>query len=217
MRWRIILPVLISLLATTELQAQWRLEGWFGSAINARSDITFEQEGQPDIVVNGEWSTRPWRPTWYYAVRVARWSGNAGWAFEAMHHKIYLDNPPAPEVTRFRITNGVNHLLVERLWRSGAFEFGVGAGPTFVVPVSTVRGQPYAKVSGTLGSRYEFGGFTGYATVSHRFQIIPRTYGSLALKTTVSPLSARIAGGEARTTNFALHLQYGISLQNSRE
>ena len=187
-----------------------------GSAMLQRATIAFRQANEPDIVVDGQWSTRPWRPTWYYAIRVAHWSGNSGWAFEAMHHKLYLDNPPQPDVIRFRLTNGVNNLMIERLWRRGPVEFGIGGGPTLVVPVSTVRDQSYNNSDGLFGSRYEFGGLTAYATISHRFKVLPRAYGSFALKTTFSRLDARIASGRARMNNLALHLQWGFSLQNKK-
>lgn len=196
--------------------AQWRLEGWFGDAYNARTSLTLSQAGEPDIVIDADWSTRPWRPTWYYSVRVAHWSGNSAWAFETMHHKLYLDNPQEPDVAYFRLTNGVNNILLERLWRAGDFEFGVGGGITLVVPISAVRGKEYNYSDGIFYSRYEYAGVTAYATVSRRFKLIPRAYGSLALKTTVSRLNTRIADGFARTNNFALHLQWGISLQDKK-
>lgn len=196
------------------LAAQWRLEGWFGNAFSLNSGLTFKQDGQPDIHVDADWSTRPWRPTWYYSMRIAKWSGNSAWAFEYMHHKLYLDNPPTPEVTRFRITNGVNNLLAERHWRVHGWELGVGAGPMLAVPVSTVRGKDYGRAEGVFGSRYVLSGATMLGTVAHRLKLLPYTYGSLALKATVTPMSVPIAEGHATTTNLAVHLQYGLSFQS---
>lgn len=193
----------------------WRLEAWFGDAWNARTPVTFRQEQEPDVTFTADWSTRPWRPTWYYSGRISRWRGDAGWAFHYMHHKLYLDNP-TDEVTRFRITNGVNHLLVERLWRRNGWELALGAGPTLTVPISTVRGRSYAFSKGVFGSRYDLGGGTLEAGVARRLKLLPYTYGSLTAKATVSYLDVRIAGGNARTMNYALHLQYGLSLQSEK-
>lgn len=199
----------------SSLSAQWRAEAWFGDAYNLGTPLTVEQEGYPDLHINADWSTRPWRPTWYYAGRIARWSGSSAWAFEYMHHKLYLDNPP-PEVTTFRITNGVNNLLIERHWRVGGnWEVGVGAGPTWVVPISRIRGRSYSRGGGGIfKSHYEFGGGTALATVSRRLKLFPYTYGSLALKATVSHLDVNVAEGRAHLNNVALHLQYGLSLQS---
>ncbi len=195
------------------LAAQWRLEGWFGNAFSLNSRLTLSQEGQPDIHVDADWSTRPWRPTWYYSMRIAKWSGNSAWAFEYMHHKLYLDNPPEPEVLRFRITNGINNLLAERHWRVDGWELGVGAGPVFAVPVSTVRGKSLSKAHGIFDSAYELDGFTVLGTVARRLKLFPHTYGSFAIKATITPLSVSIAEGRGKLINYAIHLQYGLSLQ----
>ncbi|HRP06918.1 MAG TPA: hypothetical protein PLL69_00390 [Gemmatimonadales bacterium] len=212
--------IVVALLATVTLTipariaAQWRLEGWFGNALNLPSRLTIEQDGQPELGIDADWSTRPWRPTWYYSARVARWSGSSAWALEYMHHKLYLDNP-TEEVPRFRITNGVNNLLVERHWRRRGWELGVGAGPAFAVPISTVRGKSYGQSKGVFGSRYEFAGGTLYGTVARRVKLLPYTGGSFALKTTLTYLDVSVAEGSARLTNLALHFQYGISFQSS--
>lgn len=207
--------LLVSALLTIPgpLSAQWRLEGWFGQAANLSTPVTFHQAGHPDLTVDADWSTRPWRPTWYYATRISRWSGNSAWAFEYMHHKLYMDNPP-PEVIRFRITNGVNMLLAERHWRVGGWEFGVGAGPTLAVPVSTVRDKDYGEANGVFGSRYNLSGATVMGTVARRFKLLPYTYGTGAIKLTLTRLDVPIADGNATLNNVALHFQYGLSLDS---
>lgn len=213
--FRRIFPLVLAagVLPAAPVAAQWRVEAWFGDAWNARSPLTFKQEGEPDIKVTPDWSTRPWRPTWYYSARVAKWSGDRGWAFHYIHHKLYLDNPP-PEVIRFRITNGVNILLAERLWRTKGWELGLGVGPALTVPFSTVRGRSYGKSNGIWGSRYDLGGATLQGGVARRMKLLPYTYGSLTAKVTATTISAKIADGRATTMNYALHLQYGLSLQS---
>jgi hypothetical protein len=195
------------------LAAQWRVEGWLGDAFSLPTPATFSQVGQPDIHVNAHWSTRPGAPTWYYAGRIARWTGDAGWAFEYIHHKIYLDNPPA-DVEYFQVTNGVNFMLGERLWRRHGWEFGVGAGPLYAVPVSSVRGLVYNNAHGIFHSQYELAGLGVQGNLARRLRLLPFTYGSLSLNVTGGYLHVHIANGHAVTTNFALHVQYGLSLQS---
>ena len=89
-------------------------------------------------------------------------------------------------------------------------------GPTLTVPISTVRGRSYAFRNGVFGSRYDLGGATLEAGVARRLKLLPYTYGSLTAKATMSYLDVRIAGGDARTMNYALHLQYGLSLQSEK-
>ena len=207
------LASLAAALLAAPAQAQWRIEGWLGDALNAPTAVTFSQANEPPITTRASWSTRPFAPTWVYAVRFARWKGDAAWAFEYMHHKIYLDNPP-PEVAYFRVTNGVNFFLAERLWRRSGWEFGVGATPIFAVPVSEVRGKVYDNAHGVFHSQYELSGVGGQANLARRVRLLPFTYGTLALKATVAHLYLHIGDGHAVTDNFALHVQYGISLQS---
>lgn len=196
------------------LAAQWRVEAWFGDAWNVPTELTLKQQDQPDIHIDADWSTRPWSPTWYYSGRIAHWSGDAGWGAEYMHHKLYLDNLPQQDVTHFRITNGVNHIIVQRLWRRRGWELSAGAGPTLVVPITIVRGKRYGERNGVFGSRYELGGATLHGSVARRLKLLPYTYGSLTAKGTISYLDVPIADGRATTMNYALHLQYGLSLQS---
>jgi hypothetical protein len=195
------------------VSAQWRVEGWFGGAENLPTPVTFSQFNQPDISTTGHWSTRPWQPTWYYGGRIASWSGNSGWAFAYTHHKIYLDNPPEG-VAFFRVTNGVNLLQGERLWRRSGWEYGVGAGPVLTVPVSSVRGLVYDNAHGVFRSKYQFGGGVLSANVGRRLHLLPFVYGTASVMGTASYLRVDIADGHARTLNFALHFRYGISLQS---
>jgi hypothetical protein len=195
-------------------QAQWRFEIWLGNAYSLGTPLTIHQEDEEPIRIDADWSTRPWRPTWYYSARVAKWKDDAAWAFEYMHHKLYLDNPSG-DVFRFRITNGVNNLLVERHWRRGGFELGVGAGPSFAVPISNIRGKTYSHASGVFSSRYELAGGTLMGTLARRVKLFGTVYASFAAKTTVARLRVNVADGHADLTNVALHLQWGISLQSS--
>lgn len=210
----LMVAALLVALRPAEGSAQWRLDGWFGDAWSARTPLTIRQDGEEDIRVTPDWSTRPFTPTWYYGARVARMSGAKGWGVEFVHHKLYLDNPPEPLVTRFWITNGVNIVLAQRILPLGKHEVTVGAGPTWVVPRSTVRGETYSFTLDNEGGRYDFGGWTGQVGLTRRMKIGPHVYGVLGVKGTVSILDVPISRGSAQTTNLALHLNYGLSLQS---
>ncbi len=203
------------LVAAFPARAQWRLEAWFGDAISLPTGIRFSQVDRPVISATGRWSTEPFRPTWYYAGRIAKWSGEAAWGFEYIHHKIYMDNPPLG-VQYFRVTNGVNFFLAERLWRRHGWEFGGGAGPVLAVPVSSVRGIVYDNADGIFHSQYELSGAGIQANVARRLKLLPWVYGSLSLKATAAYLHVHLGDGHAVTMNYALHAEYGISLQSHR-
>jgi hypothetical protein len=206
---------LVGLLVASPAASQWRGEVWLGDAWSLSTPVTFQQINQPAISAQADWSTRPYAPAWVYAYRLARWSGRSAWAFEVMHHKIYMDNPP-PGVAYLRVTNGVNFLLAERLWRRGGWEYGFGAGPILAVPVSSVRGLIYDNAHGFLHSQYELAGPGIQINLARRLQLLPFTSGSLAVKATAAYLYLHIADGHATTPNFALHLQYGLALQTTK-
>jgi hypothetical protein len=192
--------------------AQWRVEAWLGDAWSIPTRVTFSQINQPEISTVGSWSSEPFAPTWLYAGRIAHWKGESGWAFEYMHHKLYMDNPP-PDVAYFRITNGVNFFLAERLWRWKGWEYGAGAGPVFSVPVSSVRGLVYDNAHGVFHSQYELSGPGVQLNLARRLRLLPFTYGTLSLKATGTYLHLHIGDGHADLADFALHAQYGLSLQ----
>ena len=195
--------------------AQWRGEVWLGTAWSLPSGLTLAQANQPAISSDGSWSTQPYAPAWVYAVRVSRWSGDAAWAFEFMHHKMYLDNPP-PGVAYLRLTNGVGFVLAERIWRSHGWEYGVGAGPVLGVPISRVRDLVYNNAHGFFHSQYELMGPGVQLNLGRRLRLLPFTYGMLAVKATAAHLHVHISDGHGTTSNLALHIQYGLSLQSSR-
>jgi len=207
------LPLLLAAMLPAVGSAQWRLDGWFGDAWNAKTPLTIRQEGEQDIRVTPDWSTRPFTPTWYYGARIAHMTGASGWGVEFVHHKLYLDNPPEPEVTRFWITNGVNIIMAQRILPLGKQEVSIGAGPTWGVPRSTVRGETYSFTRGKEGGRYDFAGWSGQVGVTRRLKVAPHVYGVLGLKGTITTIDLPIARGRAETTNLALHVNYGISLQ----
>jgi hypothetical protein len=204
------------LLAVHPLSAQWRVEAWLGDAWNSHSRLTINQAGQAPISLRPDWSTEPWEPTWYYAGRISHWASNRGWAVEYIHHKVYLDNPP-PEVEYFRVTNGVNFWMAERLWRKGNWEVGLGGGPVWVVPISKVRGAVYNKANGIWGSQYELGGAVLSANLTRRVRMLPWVYGTLSVKGTAATLRMNVADGKATMKNFAFHINYGLSLQSRRD
>ena len=87
------------------------------------------------------------------------------------------------------------------------------------VPISTVRGKSYGQLDskGIFGSRYELAGATVMGTVSRRIKLLPYTYGSLEIKATAAHLDVPIADGRGKLNNFALHFQYGLSLQSRKD
>ena len=137
-------------LAPGTARAQIELQGFLGSSVSSPSPLSITQAGQPDLHITAHWATRPFRPTWYYAARVAYWRGSRGWALDFTHHKMYLSDPPDP-IQHFELSNGLNMVTVSRAFRSRDLSWAVGVGPVVTFPLSRVRGTEMERGRGFWG------------------------------------------------------------------
>jgi hypothetical protein len=192
---------------STSLAAQIEAQFFMGSSASVPLPMTIAQEGQPDLHFTAHWTTRPLRPTWYYAWRLGIWKGNRGWRLDHLHHKIYLTNPP-PAVGEFRITNGFNIVTLSRAFRSNNLTYSLGAGPVVAYPYSTVRGLTYQHNDGLNGYVLAGGSIAGMAT--REFPLIDRFVLSLDARVTTSYVRVPVVDGHANVPNVAFHLHAGI-------
>ena len=131
---------------------------FLGSAVNASTNLTIEQEDEPDLRINADYDTRGFDAPVYYAWRAGYGDSQGAWEIQLIHHKIYLENPPS-EVQRFEITHGYNLLTVNRSFRTGTVDLRVGGGVVIAHTESTVRGEyEGGEGIGMFGSGYELAG-----------------------------------------------------------
>jgi len=195
-------------LAPRAALAQVELQGFLGSSVNSPSPLSITQRGQPDLHLTGHWATRPFRPTWYYAARLALWRGNRGWALDFTHHKMYLIDRPGP-IQRFELSNGVNMVTVSRAFRSRKLSWAVGAGPVVTFPISRVRGTELERRRGFFGG-YFLSGATAMASVTRRFPLAAGVFLSLDSRVSASYVRVPVANGHASVPNLALHFHAGL-------
>jgi hypothetical protein len=189
--------------------SQVTIEVFHGAPYNFRTPLRIEQSGQPDIRVTADYSTRPLTASPYFAWRVARGPDGHQWALEMIHHKLYLDNPPAG-VQRFRITHGFNMFFVSRSSVAGPIRWRAGVGPVITHPESTVRGQSVPDGGGILDAGYFLSGAAVMGTAGKRFSFGDRFFGTLEARLTAAYARPLVAGGHASVPNVAIHLVGGI-------
>jgi len=187
--------------------AQLEVQAFFGSAASLPLPISIHQAGQPDLNFTARWTTKPTRPTWYYAWRIGLWKGNRGWRLDHTHHKIYLTNPP-PEVQQFRITNGFNIATISRAYRSRNLTYSIGAGPVITYPINTVRNKKLDHDRGWNG--YVLGGGSILGMVTREFPITGGLVLSLDGRASASYVRVPVIDGHASVPNAALHLHAGL-------
>jgi hypothetical protein len=209
---RCLLLILLGLAGRpTRALAQIELQAFLGSSVSAPSPLSISQRGQPDLDFTAHWATRPWLDTWYYAGRVGLWKGDRGWLFDFIHHKMYLNNNP-PEVQKFRITNGMNMIVLSRGFRRGKLSYAVGAGPVITYPINRVRGEKLESGRGFLGGYFLSGG-TIMGSVTRRFPLTAGFFLGLDSRVSATYVRVPVAGGHASVPNLALHVHAGLGFQ----
>jgi hypothetical protein len=205
--FRVTLPAGVAfglLITPVTAAAQVTVEYFQGTALNLPTPLTIEQAEFPDISVTADYSVRPLDDIFYYALRVGYWREDAGWVVELLHHKIYLENPPA-DVQSFEVTHGYNMLTLNRGWRRGSTTFLVGAGPVIPHTNSTIRGRHRP-----ITAPYTLAGVAFQGAIGRRFDLGSRLFVAAEGKLTGAWARVPVADGDATAPNVAFHGLIGL-------
>lgn len=207
---QIVWLVLPALLAAAPAYATEKhsVELLLGGALNASTTLEVEQEGESDLEITADYSTRPFEFPVYYTLRYSRFGAHGAWELQFTHHKIHLENTTA-EIERFEITDGFNIFALNRTLPAGPVDLRAGAGVVITHVDSRIRGASPSGV-GMFDTGYEFGGPVLLAGAGRRFGLSDRWTGALDAQVTVGWANVSVADGEARTTNVAFHLMFGV-------
>ncbi|HXE56754.1 MAG TPA: hypothetical protein VNK43_02030 [Gemmatimonadales bacterium] len=212
MRFAALLAALLACRAVPLEAQRISVEAFAGTALNLPTPLRIAQAGEADLDFTARYRTRPFHESPYYALRLGFWGdGGTGWLLDFVHHKLYLDNPPA-EVQNFEITHGFNLLAASRAWRRGAMVYAVGAGVVITHHENVVRGRA-SEGGGPFGGGYRLGGGTVMGTVGRRFPLVAALFLSADLRASLSYAEVPVAGGKARVPNVAAHLHAGLGYQ----
>lgn len=187
---------------------RWSVEASLGNAWNAPLPLTIRQPGAATLDLNPRWSTRGLEFPLYYGVRVARGGGRAAWALDLVHHKLFLQNPPA-EVRQFSISHGYNLITLQRLRERGSWRHGFGAGVVLAHPENEVRGRRLDEHRGLFRAGYHLAGPTVAALGGYSFEARPGFHLGVEVRLTYSHAEVPVAGGYARVPNLAMHGSVG--------
>jgi hypothetical protein len=190
----------------------WTFEGFLGTAWNLPTSLKIVQEGNPNIKLTAHYKEHSFEGFPYYTLRVGRWSEDRAWELELVHHKIYLDDPPAG-VQRFSISDGFNIVTLNRAGSMRRFIWRFGVGLVVTHPESTVRNKPFDESKGILGQGFYISGAAIQGAVGKRIFLWKGLFASIEGKLTVSFVRVPIVEGHADVPNVAGHILLGLGYQ----
>lgn len=203
---------ILGLLAfTTEVKSQsrWALEIGGTVPLNVSLPLLIRQSGQPDISLAASYSSRPFEVPICWIWRIGRWSGDAGWELQAIHHKLFLDNGP-PEVEEFSISHGLNIVTINRLWQHEWFISRVGGGIALAHPENTVRGRRLQEDGGIFNMGYYVSGPAVIVGAGKQFSLPGNFFLAMDGMLTASYSDVPVNSGTAYVWNVALQANFAV-------
>ncbi len=195
-------------------QRYWTFELHGGWAGNLPLPLRIKQQGHPDIYIKkAKFYSEPFISPYYWDWRFCKHIDKHSFEFEAIHHKLYLENKP-PEVQRFGISHGFNILTLNYGYKFKHFIFRNGIGSVLMHPESTIRNKVYPEGPGFDIKGYVLRGFVYNTAIAKQFNFWKnRMYLNTELKTTIARANAPIVDGSAIVNNIALQAIAGLGVR----
>jgi hypothetical protein len=215
---------LVCLTLASPASAQWYGAAYLGANTTRPADITVKGDGFdltfPDVTFAGEPFTSPQ----YYGWRLGRFLSadrRVGLELEFIHLKV-IGNPAqlAPDVQRYRMTHGLNFLVINVTSRIPVGRSAYGDAP--VALISRLGGGitvPHAETTifGEEREQYEYAGLGAHAAIG----VAVRLKGRLSLiteykMTYARPTISTAFNGTGQTTALSHHAAVGFAFGLSR-
>lgn len=209
MRHIILLIVITGNFINANAQKKWSFELHGGGVYNLKLPLILRQTGYPDIVIKkAEYYSEPLNDPFYWDWRFSRWVKGKSIEFEAVHHKIYLKNPP-PEVQWFAITHGFNMLTLNHGRQYKKMIYRAGLGSVLIHPESTVRGMEYPVSYDFDLPGYRLSGITVNLGAARQISFGKYFFINTEVKMNASVVTAEIVNGYARVHNIVFQFILG--------
>jgi hypothetical protein len=189
--------------------ADWAFEFHLGTAYNVPMPLVISQQGQPDINMIAKYRTDAFTPPVYWDWRFSRWKDGKSWEFEAIHHKLYLDNTTT-DVSRFGISHGFNFIIINRGYDYNNFRLRVGGGLVFSHPESVVRGLKWGEAGDPLDMGYRLSGPLINFAVAKPIHLTNHLFINIEGRTTMAYSRVPVVNGHADVFNIALQIVAGM-------
>lgn len=192
-------------------QSRWTFETQCGQVFNMPMPLNIRQESYPDIKLRARYSSESFILPVYWDIRLGRWQNERAWEFEAIHHKLYLNNTTS-EVQKFNISHGFNLIMVNRGFEKKSFRYRAGAGIVLAHPESKIRGKEFGDSADDTDLGYYISGPVVNLAISKPFYIGSRFYINAEAKTTLAYSNIKVAQGNSDVYNIAIHIVLGLGV-----
>ncbi len=203
-------------LSTYGQSSRWSFTLYGGAPFNLPLPLSIRQMDHPTLRLSARYRSEPFRSPYYWVWRIARWNNNCAWEFEAVHHKLFLENPP-DEVQWFAISHGYNILLINRAFRKSilgiqrmVLRFGLGW--VLSHPETEVRSLVLSGDGGLANTGYYLTGPVLNMALAKRYYLSKSFFLSGEIKCNPSVSNIPIRQGSATLYNIHVALVFGIGM-----
>jgi hypothetical protein len=216
MSWRLL--IIFSLLSCGITSAQekssWSLDVHGGAPFNFNLPLTIKQTGYPDIKLNAQYYSEPFKMPIFWVFRISKWKNNKAWEIEMMHQKLYLKNTP-PEVQYFNITHGFNQIIVSRsvkfnFLKKHEFIYKGGAGIVLAHAENKIRNKELNQQQSFFNWGYYVAGPSFNISLAKQLPLNKRLYFNAETKFNISYANVPIVEGHALVWHSAVELIFGL-------
>jgi hypothetical protein len=173
-------------------------------------------------VIRARYATRPFADAPYYAYRAGH--GRDGHAVEAelLHHKLYLERPPAP-IEHFEVTHGYNLPMLLAAVPARGWTVRAGLGLVVAHAEGRIAGRQVGRATGRrrtwLGGGYHLAGVATQLAAGRRYALGGGDVAMTAapeVKLTAAWARIPLEDGSLLVPNIALHALGGIGVRQRR-
>jgi hypothetical protein len=207
--WRLAGAFVVALGLTTQQSAkaddaEWSFEAMIGDAYNLDSRTRVVHPSLGDVSFGGEYETRGLEGPLHYAWRVARRQEGRAWELQLLHHKLYLQDPPAG-IDALSVSHGFNIVTVNRAFDFAGWRARMGIGPVITHVEASIAGTTYDGPYELAGAAVLLGLGRAFAITSHFYLLgeVGATFGYVEADPSGTPEL------ELTIRNPAVHAQIG--------
>lgn len=217
------LIIVIFLMAVTSIKAQeknaWSIEMNGGVPFNLTTPLTIVQEGNPNINLNAQYYSEPFKMPIYWVIRLSKLKKNKLWEIELKHQKLYLENP-SQEIQYFNITHGFNQLLLNRGFniniKNTPFVYRIGLGAVIAHSENMIRGKELPQGDSYFDGYFLSGPAFG-TSLSKQFKFSKHVYLNTEVKYSLCNANVPIVDGYAIVWHSAVEFIFGLGYRFTKK